>query len=203
MDFSEGWQRGALTVSVAMLCRHCRLFTRQLLSCRSPETPGASLKQIAASWEEAVYLVRRSSPTLLPNTANPWISVSIISGHNTDCRFIPPQSNPVMFLCILLLHLSSLLVTASPDQVVGGLLVLGRRGEQRSCHLVWGTHTQDPELPGLCNTPSLAPPSKQSISVVLQGKHIYWLVTARQCGSSGPVAEGISLGRGQGENGGN
>lgn len=51
--------------------------------------------------------------------------------------------------------------------------------------------------------PSLAPPSKQSISVVLQGKHIYWLVTACQCGSSGPVAEGISLGRGQGEKGGN
>lgn len=49
----------------------------------------------------------------------------------------------------------------------------------------------------------LPPPSKQSISVVLQGKHIYWLVTACQCGSSGPVAEGISLGRGQGENGGN
>ncbi|KAK5857462.1 hypothetical protein PBY51_010709 [Eleginops maclovinus] len=51
--------------------------------------------------------------------------------------------------------------------------------------------------------PMLPPPSKQSISVVLQGKHIYWLVTACQCGSSGPVAEGISLGRGQGENGGN
>lgn len=51
--------------------------------------------------------------------------------------------------------------------------------------------------------PSLLPPSKQSISVVLQGKHIYWLVTGCQCGSSGPVAEGISLGRGQGENGGN
>lgn len=49
----------------------------------------------------------------------------------------------------------------------------------------------------------LPPPSKQSISVVLQGKHIYWLVMACQCGSSGPVAEGISLGRGQGENRGN
>ena len=121
-------------------------------------------------------------------------------------RFILPRSNPVMFLCISVLHLNSLLVTAAVDQVVGGLLVWGIWGVggwQRSCHLVWGTHTPDPALPGLCNSPSLPPPSKQSISVVLQGKHIYWLVTACQCGSSGPVAEGISLGRGQGENGGN
>lgn len=33
-----------------------------------------------------------------------------------------------MFLCILVLHLNSLLVTATLDQVVGGLLVLGRLG---------------------------------------------------------------------------
>lgn len=117
-----------------------------------------------------------------------------------------PQSNPVMIFCIWVPCLNSLLVTATLNQLVGGLLVLGE---------VWGVVVVKELSFGLRNThprpsaarslsqPSLAPPSKQSISVVLQGKHIYWLVTACQCGSSGPVAEGISLGRGQGENGGN
>lgn len=74
---------------------------------------------------------------------------------------------------------------------------------QNMHHLILGTYNHGPRVPGLCNPPLLPPPSKQSISGVLQGKHIYWLVTACQCSSSGPVAEGISLGRGQGEKGGN
>ncbi len=107
-----------------------------------------------------------------------------------------------MFLCILVLHLNSLLVTATLDQVVGGLLVLGKGGAKELSFGLWNTHPR-PSAAWSLQHPSLPPPSKQSISVVLQGKHIYWLVTACQCGSSGPVAEGISLGRGQGENGGN
>lgn len=45
--------------------------------------------------------------------------------HKSDWGFILPQSNPVMFLCIWVLHLNSLLVTATLNQLVGGLLVGG------------------------------------------------------------------------------
>ena len=77
----------------------------------------------------------RGPEPLCPPVLYTTLPTTVYNGH----KFILPRSNPVMFLCISVLHLNSLLVTAAVDQVVGGLLVWGIWGVggwQRSCHLV-------------------------------------------------------------------
>lgn len=127
----------------------------------------------------------------------------ITSGRVLSCSKLELLPSAGALRSLSLFHLNSLLATASPGQVAAGLVGFRRRGKAKELSLGPRSTRPRPRAAWSLFHPTLPPPSKQSISVVLQGKHIYWLVTACQCGSLGPVAEGISLGRGQGEKGGN